>query len=193
MGLAMGALLCRGADYMERQIVAAQMDYRHRRDALAAYAGILPDGPAKAELQYILIEIERLVKIRDIAAHGTWVKGRKRGTIKPLAFRARGGSVRLRGHVHNEPNYSAETLETAAADMARLYVRLRGFLRRAGRDPFVGVREPRIAKMRATRSQISGSKTVSVAPFPHCDSGWESAAMFRHDDRHRQHRGDRGL
>ena len=59
MGLAMGALLCRGADYMERQIVAAQMDYRHRRDALAAYAGILPDGPAKAELQYILIEIER--------------------------------------------------------------------------------------------------------------------------------------
>jgi hypothetical protein len=34
-----------------------------------------------------------------------------------------------------------------------------------------------------------GGSTVSVAPAPHCGDGARSAALFRHDDGHREHRG----
>jgi hypothetical protein len=136
------------------------MDYRHKRDALIAYESIMPDGLAKTELTAINKDIDRLVKIREIAAHGLWVKGRKRGSIKPLSFRAR-GPIRIRGHTDNEPNYSASSLESGALEMRDLHGRLLSFLHKAGRDPFADVRKPRTRKIRSTSIRTSSSKAAN--------------------------------
>jgi hypothetical protein len=159
MGLAVGALLCGNARHVERQIVAAQMDYRHRRDALMAFCDILPEGAAKQELADIMRGIETHAKIRDLAAHTIWTKGRQRGAVKPLTFRARGGSVKLRGHLHNEPNHTAASFEQAALGIFDLYARLTDFVGKAGRELFPTPAEaPKTANRRVTRSRTSGSK-----------------------------------
>jgi hypothetical protein len=157
LGITVGALLCGNASHVDRYILLSQMDYRHRRDALLAYCELLSLGTAKDELTEIMREVERLVKIRDIAAHGTWVAGRKRGSIKPLSFRARGGSVKLRGHLDNEPNHTGASLTANADEIARLYVRLTRFLRGTGRNVFLAA-APQVANKRSTRSRTSASK-----------------------------------
>jgi hypothetical protein len=133
LAVAVGALLCGNAGFVERYIVTGQMDYRHRRDALLAFSAQLADGPAKTELTEIMRECERLVKIRDMVAHSPWTKGKASDSIKPFTFRAR-GSLKLRGHLDNEPDYTAASLTAEAQAIGRLYLRLLGFLRGTGRE-----------------------------------------------------------
>lgn len=165
MGLAVGALLCGNSSASDRYIVTGQMDYRHRRDALLAFCDRLMAGPARDELTAIMREVERLVKIRDIAAHGTWVAGRKRGAIKPLSFRARGGSVKLRGHIDNEPNHTAASLAADADAIGQLYIRFSRFLRSTGRELFPGADAAQAAKrIRTSASKGENPTHKSLVP-----------------------------
>jgi len=128
--------MCR-QDFFLRHIVTAQMDYRHRRDALNAFCIALADSPSRTALKDVMTDIEIYAKKRDVAAHAMWTKGRKPGTIKPLQFRARGGTIKTRGHHHNEPEYTAEDMETDAAAIRKLYSRLRVCLDGFGVKAFI--------------------------------------------------------
>lgn len=134
-------------------IVTGQMEYRHKRDIFRAWISVLQDAPAIKELASILDEIERLSKIRLLAAHRMWVRGRKPGAIKPMSFESR-GNVRMRGHDHNEPNFTAEQLEAEAKAIERAYGRFTAWIDAVA--PIPAPVRPKI-KRRSTKERAAAS------------------------------------
>lgn len=102
-------------------IILAQMDYRHKRNALLAISETTPETDPRGKiLREVLPKIHTAHGLRSIVAHAFWTKGRKPGSIKPMRFEAR-GSVKFIGHHHNEPNYTAKSLHQEAVKIGLLY------------------------------------------------------------------------
>jgi hypothetical protein len=103
------------------RIVLAQMDYRDKRNILLALVSRMPDeNPLKQKLETLLPKLHTAHGMRSIVAHAFWTKGRKLGAIKPMRFEAR-GSIKMSGHHHNEPNYTAKSLSQEAEKIGLLY------------------------------------------------------------------------
>jgi hypothetical protein len=134
LGFAVSALMC-DEIHVYRGIIIAQMDYRHRRDALKAYHST-PDDTAqtKSTLGGLIKETERLVKIRDLCSHSIWMRGRKADHIKPFGIKAR-GPVKFLGDHHNEPEYHSNDFYFAALEMSILYGEGEEFLDSVGVGP----------------------------------------------------------
>jgi hypothetical protein len=110
------------------RIIVAQLDYRDKRNMLLAFMESLADGvPLKGRLNGLLPKLHTAHGIRSIVAHSFWTKGRKPGSIKPMRFEAR-GSIKMSGHHHNEPNYTARSLTKEAEKIGILYGELNGLI-----------------------------------------------------------------
>lgn len=129
MNVAIGCLLCNGV--ISGFIVSTHLDFSKKRDMLQTLAGIINQPTRRKELSEIIGEISTLNTFRNKVAHGFWIKGRKRGTIKTMRFEAR-GSIKLSGHLHNEPEYTVGALQKEVDKVKDVYRRLSDFV-----DPIV--------------------------------------------------------
>jgi hypothetical protein len=116
----------------------AGLGYQGKRDAvlsLLKHAALRQDQKEKVES--FLSELHGFSKLRNNAAHSTWVEGKRPNAIKPMLVVARGGSGRVIGIGDNEQDFTPEELLQTADKIALLYNRFRDYLIAEGLLPLM--------------------------------------------------------
>ena len=72
------------------------------------------EGHVNPVIEDVLEEVGKLSTLRNWIAHCTWNEGRREGTIKPMIIGLRGEEIKLRGHEHNEPEFSLDYFKEEA-------------------------------------------------------------------------------
>lgn len=68
-------------------------------------------------IQKIIGKCEELNRIRNDVAHGLWHNGRRPRSITPLGVKAKGGNIKLRSVLENQPDYTPEDLYKVADEL----------------------------------------------------------------------------
>ncbi len=89
-------------------------------------------GRVNPVIEDALEEAKNLSKLRNWIAHNTWEKGRREGTIKPVIIGLRGEEIKLRGHEHNEPDFSLDYFKEEARKINANSSKLMNELRSTG-------------------------------------------------------------
>lgn len=84
------------------------------------------------EFLYIVGDFGTFGPLRNIIAHNLWVKGTRRGSIKPFGLDIRSESAKFIGSDDAEKDWTTKELFAEAGRLRDLHTRLRKYMRRYG-------------------------------------------------------------
>jgi hypothetical protein len=117
------------ADIAEFHMIAAELPYRGKRDALLAMikSKLLP--PEQIErITWFLGELHKRNGLRNAIAHSAWKHGARDNAVKPLSLSVRGEKVTIKGTDEDELDYTDQELVNIAIDLDTNYNRFRDYL-----------------------------------------------------------------
>jgi hypothetical protein len=116
------------ADKGELHMIAAELPYRGKRDALLA---MIKSKPLPAEqierIAWFLGELHKRNGLRNAIAHSAWKHGVRDNAVKPLSLSVRGG-LTIKGTDEDELDYTDEELVNIAIEFETNHNRFRDYL-----------------------------------------------------------------
>jgi hypothetical protein len=116
------------ADKGELHMIAAELPYRGKRDALLA---MIKSKPLPAEqierIAWFLGELHKRNGLRNAIAHSAWKHGVRDNAVKPLSLSVRGG-LTIKGTDEDELDYTDEELVNIAIELETNHNRFRDYL-----------------------------------------------------------------
>ncbi len=111
-------------------LVTVGLPYSGKKDAFLSMLPYMKLSKVKREnLAGFVERLHTHAGLRNSIAHSVWQKGRKPGSVKPVGISVRGGRAKLRGLVHNEPEYTVEQLQKIADELTILHNSFRDYLK----------------------------------------------------------------
>jgi hypothetical protein len=117
------------ADIGELHMIAAELPYRGKRDALLAMIKSKPFPAEQIErIAWFLGELHKRNGLRNAIAHSAWKHGVRDNAIKPLSLSVRGERLTIKGTDEDELDYTDEELVNIAIELDTNYYRFRDYL-----------------------------------------------------------------
>jgi hypothetical protein len=116
-------------DIAELHMIAAELPYRGKRDALLAMikSKLLPLEQIE-RITWFLGELHKRNGLRNAIAHSAWKHGARDNAVKPLSLSVRSEKVTIKGTDEDELDYTDQELVNIAIDLDTNYHRFRDYL-----------------------------------------------------------------